>query len=88
MHKEKMDELHEMNINTKEEEMEKHIQEQSQQETLEEQNLQYEQQQQQTSPINYNENVYNQPTSTYDQSRFGDPNQAVEEEEDEERALK
>jgi len=87
MHKEKMDELHEMNINTKEEEMEKHIQEQSQQETLEEQNLQYEQQQQQTSPINYNENVYNQPTSTYDQSRFGDPNQAVEEEEDEEESF-
>jgi len=87
MHKEKMDELHEMNINTKEEEMVKHIQEQSlkeaQQEAEAQENIQN-QQQQQTSPTNYGENIYNESPATYDQSRFGNPNQAIEEEEDQE----
>lgn len=85
MHKEKMDELHEMNINTKEEEMEKHIQEQTQQETLEELRAQSEQQQQHASSSNYDtNNVYNKHSFTYDQSRFGNPNQAEEDEADEE----
>jgi len=85
MHKEKMKELHEMNINTKEEEMEKHIQEQSQKEAQEEQNVQYEQQQYHSSNINYSsENTYSKSPMTYDQSRFGDPNQVVEEESEEE----
>eukprot|EP00833_Pecoramyces_ruminatium_P009517 jgi/Orpsp1_1/1183549/evm.model.c7180000085694.1 len=88
MHKEKMDELHEMNINTKEEEMEKHIQEQSQQEVQQEAqeaqaNIQY-QQQQQASSIKYNENVYDHPPATYDHSRFGDPNQTVSEDDQDE----
>jgi tetratricopeptide (TPR) repeat protein len=81
MHKERMDELHEMNINTKEEEMEKHIQEQSQQEAQEiQEHSQY--QQQQTAPISYGENIYNEKQNLYDGLRFGDPNQAIEEKED------
>jgi len=84
MHKEKMDELHEMNINTKEEEMEKHIQEQSQQEaqqeTQEEQEHLLNLQQQQAYPIDSNQKVYDQHPNVYDESRFGDPNQTIEKE--------